>query len=354
MSNVNKSNVGVETPTYIKNFDVRIWKKSVNNFSCHPEIAASLVADENEAYKRGCSQSISGSSHRQKCSTICTQKANVGLKAQPAYGYSDEPYRAEHNMDVPQHNPTTCKKKNCCVTESAAFTRENLVPAFTLAEVLVTLGIIGVIAALTMPMLIDKYEKLVTIAKLKRAYSMVSQVVNRAVAANGDVKDWDSFFDENDICESYFTKYWKPYIKIGKYPVRFDRMAGGEEEKWKHFGYTGPFSPMTGCPWYSSSGTLVCSLTVGFTFLTTDNMLIHVDMNNRIVVDLNGSSLPNRMGHDVFWFSINSKTNKVGPREDTNGYGCSKKDNPGGWGTGYSCADKIIKDGWQIKDDYPW
>ena len=71
------------------------------------------------------------------------------------------------------------------------------------------------IAALTMPMLIDKYEKLVTIAKLKRAYSMVSQVVNRAVAANGDVKDWDSFFDENDICESYFTKYWKPYIKIG-------------------------------------------------------------------------------------------------------------------------------------------
>ena len=111
VSNVNKSNVGVETPTYIKNYDVRIWKKSVNNFSCHPEIAASLVADENEAYKRGCSQSISGSSHRQKCSTICTQKANVGLKAQPAYGYSDEPYRAEHNMDVPQHNPTTCKKK---------------------------------------------------------------------------------------------------------------------------------------------------------------------------------------------------------------------------------------------------
>ena len=33
--------------------------------------------------------------------------------------------------------------------------------AFTLAEVLITLGIIGIVAAMTMPMLIAKYQKLV-------------------------------------------------------------------------------------------------------------------------------------------------------------------------------------------------
>ena len=39
--------------------------------------------------------------------------------------------------------------------------------AFTLAEVLVTLGIIGIIAALTMPALITKYQKKQTVAQLK-------------------------------------------------------------------------------------------------------------------------------------------------------------------------------------------
>ena len=66
----------------------RIVKRSINNFSCHPELAAPLVADEKEAYKGGCSQSISGSVRRQKCSTICTQKINVGLKAQLTFFFS--------------------------------------------------------------------------------------------------------------------------------------------------------------------------------------------------------------------------------------------------------------------------
>ena len=47
-------------------------KEIQKSSSCHPELAAPLVADEKEAYKGGCSQSISGSSHRQKCVTICT------------------------------------------------------------------------------------------------------------------------------------------------------------------------------------------------------------------------------------------------------------------------------------------
>ena len=39
---------------------------------------------------------------------------------------------------------------------------------FTLAEVLITLGIIGVVAALTLPSLVTNYQKQVTVNKLKK------------------------------------------------------------------------------------------------------------------------------------------------------------------------------------------
>lgn len=49
--------------------------------------------------------------------------------------------------------------------------------AFTLAEVLITLGIIGVVAAITIPGLITKYQKLATVVKLKKVYSQLNQVM---------------------------------------------------------------------------------------------------------------------------------------------------------------------------------
>ena len=48
--------------------------------------------------------------------------------------------------------------------------------AFTLAEVLITLGIIGVVASLTLPSVIQNYKKQVTVNQLKKAYSTLGQV----------------------------------------------------------------------------------------------------------------------------------------------------------------------------------
>ena len=45
--------------------------------------------------------------------------------------------------------------------------------AFTLAEVLITLGIIGVVAALTMPALISNYKKTVYVKQLKKSVSVI-------------------------------------------------------------------------------------------------------------------------------------------------------------------------------------
>ena len=49
--------------------------------------------------------------------------------------------------------------------------------AFTLAEVLITLGIIGIVAAMTLPSLIANYQKKVTVNRLKQAYSMINQAL---------------------------------------------------------------------------------------------------------------------------------------------------------------------------------
>src|SRR5574344_866092 len=62
---------------------------------------------------------------------------------------------------------------------------------FTLAEVLITLGIIGVVAALTIPTLIGNYEKTLFANKFKDSFSILSQAVNLSQAENGPLEDWD-------------------------------------------------------------------------------------------------------------------------------------------------------------------
>ena len=67
--------------------------------------------------------------------------------------------------------------------------------AFTLAEVLITLGIIGVVAAMTLPTLIANYQKQVYVNQLKKAYSSLSQGFTLMMAKEGvtELKDTEAF-----------------------------------------------------------------------------------------------------------------------------------------------------------------
>ena len=49
--------------------------------------------------------------------------------------------------------------------------------AFTLAEILITLGIIGIVAAITIPMLITNYQKRLTLTRLQKHYAQLNQVI---------------------------------------------------------------------------------------------------------------------------------------------------------------------------------
>ena len=57
--------------------------------------------------------------------------------------------------------------------------------AFTLAEVLITLGIIGVVAAMTIPALIHKFNNKALEAQYKKSVSIISQVIMKAKADYG-------------------------------------------------------------------------------------------------------------------------------------------------------------------------
>lgn len=67
--------------------------------------------------------------------------------------------------------------------------------AFTLAEVLITLGIIGVVAAMTLPAVIHNYKKKLIETRLQRTIATISQVVGLIEAEQGDINNWS--FDPN-------------------------------------------------------------------------------------------------------------------------------------------------------------
>lgn len=61
---------------------------------------------------------------------------------------------------------------------------------FTLAEVLITLAIIGVVAAMTIPTLIADYQEKQTVSRLTKAYAVISNAYQMARVANGDLSSW--------------------------------------------------------------------------------------------------------------------------------------------------------------------
>lgn len=79
------------------------------------------------------------------------------------------------------------KKKNLPLAEgvtSGDVSADKHQAAFTLAEVLITLGIIGIIAAMTLPSLIARYQKKVWAAQLKYNVSLLSQGFHKIAGEN--------------------------------------------------------------------------------------------------------------------------------------------------------------------------
>ncbi len=113
---------------------------------------------------------------------------------------------------------------------SGLFQKRHLIPqparifykqfGFTLAEVLTTLGIIGIISSLTIPNLMGAYRKRVVETELKKSYSEFANVIQRAEADNEAAIYWEwpykggtqeSFAKPT---EEFFHRYFAPYMNI--------------------------------------------------------------------------------------------------------------------------------------------
>ncbi len=98
--------------------------------------------------------------------------------------------------------------------------------AFTLAETLITLGIIGVVAALTLPGLIQNHTKTTVETKLKKFYSQINQAILLSESEYGDRDYW--YTDANSVetdkdgkpvngsstAEKWFNKYIGAHMKV--------------------------------------------------------------------------------------------------------------------------------------------
>ena len=233
--------------------------------------------------------------------------------------------------------------------------------AFTLAEVLITLGVIGIVAAMTLPMLVAKYQKLVATTQLKRIYSILTNAELMAIKDFGDRKYWDYPISSRDpetggvarpiTDPEFFKKYYEPYIRTSGVRQK-DYFLDG----YKVYNYNG-----------QDAGYTNNSIVRGAIFRLADNTCISVWSNNQFVVftaDLNCEKRPNIIGHDVFDIATvrdtGRQTYKLEPplpkwdnetRQDL--IDNCKRANYGG-GFPNRCFTLFVYDGWQFKDDYPW
>ena len=93
------------------------------------------------------------------------------------------------NFDL---SPSSTSATQTSLLASVSSPQGRSMVAFTLAEVLITLGIIGVVAALTLPTVIQNYQKVQTISKLKRSYAIINNALDMAKVEYGtDINLWE-------------------------------------------------------------------------------------------------------------------------------------------------------------------
>ncbi|MCD7879181.1 MAG: prepilin-type N-terminal cleavage/methylation domain-containing protein [Candidatus Gastranaerophilales bacterium] len=89
--------------------------------------------------------------------------------------------------------------------------------AFTLAEVLVTLVIIGIIAGITIPVIVNNYMEQATVLIAKKNYSTLANAIKLAITKNGPVSRWNlepSSGEFNSKSAEKFANYIKPFLNV--------------------------------------------------------------------------------------------------------------------------------------------
>lgn len=194
--------------------------------------------------------------------------------------------------------------------------------AFTLAEVLITLGIIGIVASLTIPTLIQKQQEIIAVTSLKKAHSEMSQAFTLAVQTNGTPDSWNITSTGDATSEENIFNALSPYLKVTKnckngkgcFPPNITYKplhgSGGSITDDNTDNYK--FQLADGSSWFIYSFSNSCNNQVGST-------LALQSMCANITIDINGFNSPNQWGKDIFQFYLTKYgIIPVGTQQETN------------------------------------
>ena len=197
--------------------------------------------------------------------------------------------------------------------------------AFTLAEVLITLGIIGVVAAMTMPALIENYKEKETVTRLKKAHSLMSQLFIAAVHEYSTPDNWNL---GNSTLQGGTNLYNIMFKDKAQYSKVCIGTSGCVYQNGKNNHPT--LNGRTVTTNYDNSGGNIyvnLVLTDGTTLILrtlSDDCSANIGNNHyahecaRIYLDVNGKKGPNIQGRDFFQFTL-TKTG-VFPLGSTDSY----------------------------------
>ena len=213
---------------------------------------------------------------------------------------------------------------------------------FTLAEVLVTLGIIGVVSAMTLPTLVKNHQRQVFVTQLHKVYNDLTQAFERVIIDNNA-----SNLKESKLYRQGVPYFFQNYFKVVKDcyngvetancvdSTNYTTLLGSATSALA--GFDGDYSCVI-----LQSGALVCLQLSGDYFTGISGL-----------VDVNGFQPPNIKGRDLFdmRFDENGELTTAWGKDISTAAGkfaddCEKDTTSGATG---ACIARIIDDGWKME-----
>lgn len=179
--------------------------------------------------------------------------------------------------------------------------------AFTLAETLVTLGIIGIVAAMTIPNMVANYKANILHTQLVKAYSILQQALQKMQNDTGMIANRTNYKTQE------FINTFRPYfLSFGNcktrscvtqsYTDKNGSIQSISTDKYKT---------------YNNTTNVSTNLFDDGQIIIGDGMFIMIENYTSeilITIDINGLyQKPNRWGHDLFTFQVDEKTGKLLP-----------------------------------------
>ncbi len=215
--------------------------------------------------------------------------------------------------------------------------------AFTLAEVLVTLGIIGVVSAMTVPSLMQNYQRQSYVTQLHKVYNELSQATVSYLNEKNAINLVEAGITNQAGVNSFITSKFKiVQTCTGDVTPCFPALASYKKMNGTSL-TEGAFTSNTNA-YVLASGASIRPL-----YSVEGNKIMN------LIVDINGQKGPNIVGRDMMMIFIdrngliddyNRGTNAfplTKAQRDTNYANCNGSSNST-WG----CFGKILNDNWQM------